>query len=271
MSAVIGEHIPLWAIVFITNTALLGVIFLVARQFEKTFPAKPESIGSVVTDWKLAALKWTSSQLFSPMAKACGLILVNAAGAGWIQLRADGWWFLLSALVVILTLDFVAYVTHRAQHKFPVLWSMHSLHHSADSLSAVTGARHFWLEDPLFSICVLPILGILFKIPAEMATPILLLYFIPDSLAHLNIRLSLGRFALCLNNPQYHRIHHSIEPQHYDKNFCKMLPLMDMIFGTAWAPGRDEFPMTGLPSREQPTGILDGIIWPLRHRLSWAH
>jgi sterol desaturase/sphingolipid hydroxylase (fatty acid hydroxylase superfamily) len=146
---------------------------------------------------------------------------------------------------------------------------MHSLHHSAEALSAVTGARHFWLEFPFLS-SVFPVLGILFKIPDEMALPIALIYFLPDGLAHLNIRLSLGRFALVLNNPQYHRIHHSVEPQHWNKNFCKMLPLFDVIFRTAWLPEKDEFPKTGLDTGEKPTGFLDGIIWPIRSLIGRA-
>jgi sterol desaturase/sphingolipid hydroxylase (fatty acid hydroxylase superfamily) len=76
----------------------------------------------------------------------------------------------------------------------------------------------------------------------------------------MNVRLSLGRFALVLNNPQFHRIHHSVEPQHWNKNFCKMLPVFDVIFGTAWKPEKDEFPMTGLVPREKATDFLDGII-----------
>jgi sterol desaturase/sphingolipid hydroxylase (fatty acid hydroxylase superfamily) len=104
-----------------------------------------------------------------------------------------------------------------------------------------------------------------------MVMPVAFFYFLAgDGLAHLNTRVSLGRFSLCIQNPQYHRIHHSIEPQHRDKNFCRMLPVFDVIFGTAWKPGKDEFPKTGLDSGETATGFLDGIIWPIRHRLSWA-
>ena len=128
-----------------------------------------------------------------------------------------------------------------------------------------TGARHFWLEDPLIS-AIFPLLGIIFTVPPEMLTPIMLFYFLAgDGMAHLNLRVPFGCFALVLNNPQYHRIHHSVEPQHWNKNFCKLLPLFDLIFGTAWKPGKDEFPATGLAD-EKASGFLDGFIWPVR---SW--
>ena len=182
-------------------------------------------------------------------------------------MRADGWWFLFSFIVLIFAVDFWTYIVHRAQHKFPVLWAMHSLHHSAEALSVVTGARHFWLEDPFVS-GVFPVVAIVFKVPDEMVILVTFFYFLAgDGLAHLNMRLPLGRFVLWVQNPQYHRIHHSVEPQHQNKNFCKMLPIFDVIFGTAWKPGKDEFPATGLVSREKATGILDGIIWPIRHKI----
>jgi sterol desaturase/sphingolipid hydroxylase (fatty acid hydroxylase superfamily) len=253
---------------FIYSTVLIVVILLVTRQFEKRDPIEAEqSTADVIVDWKLAGLRWGLSQLVTPVRNACAIMIVNAAGGGWIHLRSDGWRFLLSFIVLILVFDFWTYLVHRAQHKFSILWAMHSLHHSAEALSMVTGARHFWLEDTLIT-AVFPVLAIVFKIPPEMVTPITLFYFLAgDGMAHLNLRVSLGRFALCFNNPQYHRIHHSVEPQHQNKNFCKLLPLFDVIFGTAWKPEKDEFPATGLVPREKATSILDGIIWPVRHKL----
>jgi sterol desaturase/sphingolipid hydroxylase (fatty acid hydroxylase superfamily) len=243
----------------------IAVILWIVRYFEKKLPAQSEqSNADIIVDWKLAATRIGIDQLISPVTTASGIMLVNAMGGGWISLRADGWWFLLSVMLLILATDLWAYLLHRAQHRFPVLWAMHSLHHSAEALSIITGARFFWLEGGI-NTAAFSVLGIIFKTPPEVVTIVALLYILPDGLAHTNVRLPLGRFALFLNNPQYHRIHHSVEPQHRDKNFCKMLPLFDVIFGTAWVPGKDEFPETGLVSREKATGILDGIIWPVRH------
>ena len=252
---------------FIVNTEILVLILLIARKFEKRNPIEAKQpTAAVVVDWKLAAFKWSASQLLKPVTSASTILLVNAAGGGLIQLRSDGWWFLLSFIVLIMAIDFYSYFVHRAQHKFPVLWAMHSLHHSAETLTMVTGGRHFWLEEPLISASF-PIVAIVFKVPLEIVTPLTLFYFlVGDGLAHVNLRASLGRFALWIQNPQYHRIHHSVELQHRDKSFCKMLPVFDVIFGTAWKPGKDEFPMTGLAG-EKATGFLDGLIWPVRHRL----
>jgi sterol desaturase/sphingolipid hydroxylase (fatty acid hydroxylase superfamily) len=258
-------------IVLITGTAIFFVIMLViARQFEKRNPIEAEqSATAVIVDWKLAGLRVTLKPLLLPVTNAYSIMVINAVGGGWIHLRSDGWWFLVSSVVLILAIDLWGYLVHRAAHQFPILWSMHSLHHSAEALSMVTGVRHFWFEDCFYAV-VFPVLGIIFEVPPEIVAPVGLLYFLlGDGLVHLNFRISFGRFALVLNNPQFHRIHHSVEPQHRDKNFCKMLPLFDVIFGTAWKPRKDEFPATGLAG-EKATGFLDGFIWPVRHRLSWV-
>ena len=251
---------PLW------STPAIAVIVWALWFLERRFPVEPEqSSTSVIADWKLAGLRIVIKTLMGPLTAASGIMIINATGGGWIQLRSDGWWFVLSVVVAIV-LDFYSYLLHRAMHKFPVLWAMHSLHHSAEAVSIITGARHFWLEDVL-NTAVFPVMGIVFNIPQEVLTTVALIYLVPDGLlSDLNARMSLGRFALVVNNPQYHRIHHSLEPQHFNKNFCKMVPLFDVIFGTAWRPGKGEFPVTGLAG-EKATGFLDGITWPVRHRL----
>ncbi len=86
---------------------------------------------------------------------------------------------------------------------------------------------------------------------------------IPEALQHLNYKLAWHRAGIWVNTPQWHRIHHSVEPQHIDKNFSSAFPIMDVIFGTAHIPAPDEYPDTGLKPRDNP-GVLEGIMWPVR-------
>jgi sterol desaturase/sphingolipid hydroxylase (fatty acid hydroxylase superfamily) len=166
-------------------------------------------------------------------------------------------------IVLVLTIEVFSYLIHRLQHAVPALWAMHSLHHSAESLTVVVGARHYWLEG-VAMVAFLPFVELLFRTPSELLFVIAIIYFLPDQCAHLNIRFSLGPFALFVNHPQYHRIHHSVLPQHRDKNFCKLLPVIDVLLGTAWIPAADEFPPTGLSSRDKPATVIDGVLWPIR-------
>lgn len=249
---------PLWSIPFIALT--IWVLWLL----EKKYPVATLPIPEVLMDWKLVLMRIGAIQLIAPVTGAVGIITINTMGGGFIHLRADGWWFFLSLVVVVLVSDFLAYVIHVANHKIPVLWAMHSLHHSAEALSIITGARHFWLGDVVNSMALLAFAALVFKVPPEIAASASFLHLLPCGVAHMNVRFSLGRFALVVNNPQYHRIHHSIEPQHLNKNFCQLFPLFDVIFGTAWKPAKDEFPATGLVPRDRASGFLDGLIWPFR-------
>ncbi len=83
----------------------------------------------------------------------------------------------------------------------------------------------------------------------------------------MNVRLSFGGVWFVLNSPQYHRIHHAADARYTDCNFAALFPVYDLIFGTHRRPANDEYPSTGLVPREAATGILDLIVWPVRHSL----
>ena len=258
MTAIYHFFLPL-----LQSFTMFFLAVLLGRVVERRWPLAKPPAAEYATDMKLSCLMVFLTWVFGPLAATAGALIVSLAGGGLITLRADGWWFVVSLVTIILTLEFFSYWIHRAQHAVPALWAMHSLHHSAESLTIVTGARHYWFENAVLN-SLIPFMPILFKIPPVFITIIPFIYFLPDGCAHLNIRLQLGRFGLILNNPQYHRIHHSVQPEHRDKNFARMLPLFDILFGTVWRPERDEFPATGLSSSEKPGGLVDGLVWPLR-------
>jgi sterol desaturase/sphingolipid hydroxylase (fatty acid hydroxylase superfamily) len=238
-------------------------IFGVASVLERRHPIEPDqSKRAILLDCKLAFASIILSYVFAPITGAIMARAVNMAGGGIITLRADGWWYPLSLAIAVLGVELQGYWFHRFQHSVPFLWSMHSLHHSAEAMTAVTAARHYWFERAIV-IAFLPNLALLFKIPPQVLVVIPYLYLF-DLMAHLNLKASFGPFKYILNTPQYHRIHHSIEPQHYNKNFCKNFPIIDIVFGTAWIPAKDEFPRTGVPN-ERPGSFIEGIVWPFRH------
>jgi sterol desaturase/sphingolipid hydroxylase (fatty acid hydroxylase superfamily) len=245
--------------------ASLGALLMIARQIEKKWPAElNQSRSEVLMDFKLALANSIISGLVKPVAAISAFALVKAAGGGLITLHTDtGFHFALSLVVFILASDLYGYWTHRLSHIIPPLWAMHSLHHSAEALTFITGARHLWLETAV-NVAFFPLLAVLFRTPPEIVTTTLFIGFLPNGCAHINVRLHLGRFSTWINSPQWHRIHHSIQPEHFDKNFAAVFPIWDVIFGTAWVPGEDEFPKAGLVPSERP-GVIAGVIWPFRN------
>jgi len=165
-------------------------------------------------------------------------------------------------VVYALYVDCAKYWMHRAAHKVPFLWAVHSFHHSAERLTIATGARHHWADNivlaPLMLLTVM-----LFQIPEQLMAIAVFLMKVPDALQHLNYKIAWHRAGIWVNTPWWHRIHHSAEPEHFDKNFSSAFPVMDVLFGTAYRPAPDEYPDTGLSPRDNPN-MWRGIVWPVR-------
>lgn len=189
--------------------------------------------------------------------------LVNAAGGGLIHLSVSGWWLLPSFLIYLLTLDLLEYLFHRAQHRFAWMWAMHSLHHSDPAMNASTVDRHFWLEPAIKAVTIYLLAGLLFSTPGVILGMYAVLGFY-HIIPHMNLCFGFGRGWWLLNSPQFHRIHHSALPEHYNCNFASLFPVYDLLFGTHHVPQPGEFPPTGLD--QQPASLWQAMSWPLRYR-----
>jgi hypothetical protein len=62
---------------------------------------------------------------------------------------------------------------------------------------------------------------------------------------HANLKINLGWLGWLLASPQFHRVHHSADAAHRDKNFGRTLSIFDHLFGTAY-PSRHVYPETGI-------------------------
>ena len=49
---------------------------------------------------------------------------------------------------------------------------------------------------------------------------------------HANVKTNLGPLKYILVSPQYHRLHHSIMPEHFDVNYGERLAIWVFLFGT---------------------------------------
>ena len=162
-----------------------------------------------------------------------------------------------------LVYDFFYYWWHRAQHELTWLWPQHELHHSDTALNVTTSLRHHWLEDPLRVFAMAAPLGFAFSFkPASVGWMMTVASLWPFFI-HMNVRLELGWLTGVFAGPQYHRLHHSIEPEHWNRNYAAFFPIWDILFGTACMPRRGEFPATGVP-RGEPGGIGAALVGPFR-------
>ena len=166
--------------------------------------------------------------------------------------RTMGFWG-LAAFAFVLT-DLLAWVTHWCHHKVPTLWRFHAVHHSQRRLNALSDNRTHVGEVVVAALIVFvpsQLLGL--NAPAAMGLAFLGLYY--SAMLHSNIRTNFGPLKYIFLGPQFHRVHHSTLPRHFDTNFGTVFSWWDYLAHTMYRV-YDEYP---------PTGIQDGNF-PLRER-----
>lgn len=208
-------------------------------------------------DLGLIDLRFADGRFADGKGKGLGLIgLIVLIGAVWLAAVAG---------------DFFFYWFHRALHKVPFLWAHHKLHHMDPELEAITVTRQNWIEAFLAALFISMPMAIVFRVdtgdPWELgvvggvvATVVVTLL----TLSHMNVRFQVGKASLFYCSPQIHRIHHSCLSQHQDKNFAFILPLWDVLFGTYYAPNRDEFPLTGVEGEKEIQSFWEAQIFTQR-------
>ena len=172
------------------------------------------------------------------------------------------WGQTLQTLVFLFILDFFYYWFHRSQHVFPWFWAQHKIHHSEFSLNVTTGNRHHWLEEPLRVFAIWLPIGVVFQQKPVTIAWLWSAFLLWGYFIHMNVRLYMGPLTPVFGGPQLHRVHHSILPQHTDKNFAAFFPVFDVVFRTYCRPARDEYPPTGLHDEENLNGLYRASAAP---------
>jgi sterol desaturase/sphingolipid hydroxylase (fatty acid hydroxylase superfamily) len=143
----------------------------------------------------------------------------------------DGKPMLLQVIGAFLIGDFLTYVTHYLRHKVRWFWFFHSIHHSQENLNPFTAHRVHAFEAIINTfVRTVPIAFVGGK-PAHW-TFLIVFNATWDFFTHANLRTDLGPLGRFIVSPQFHRIHHSALPQHFDKNFGERIVLWDWLFGT---------------------------------------
>jgi sterol desaturase/sphingolipid hydroxylase (fatty acid hydroxylase superfamily) len=238
---------PWWSLV----SAYLPWMLLVF-VIERVLPARPHDVRGAWLNLRYIAV-----------ALVVNVLLVDGLGRTWLTPVADllrpalapvrallsqppAW---VQFLLHVAVIDFLYYWTHRAQHRFPVLWRLHELHHSDPSFNVTTTLRVHWLEDLMKLVTVLLPAALLVDAPAGVPTLLVCsgavwLFFI-----HANARIGFGPLDRVLVSPAVHRVHHSTEPAHHDRNFAAYFSFWDVLFGTYHAPPRGRWPAVGTAGR----------------------
>ncbi len=152
----------------------------------------------------------------------------------------------LYTLTLTIVHDFASYVVHYLQHKIPVLWEFHKVHHSATELNPITQYRIHPLElivNNLKAIIVIGLVAGIFdylsvhRIDKLTFIGVNIFSFVfltfGANLRHSHIKFTYFNFLeYFFISPFQHQIHHSDNPIHFDKNMGSKLAIWDWMFGT---------------------------------------
>ncbi|MFI4935082.1 MAG: sterol desaturase family protein [Caulobacterales bacterium] len=164
----------------------------------------------------------------------------------------------IAAIAAAFIGDFFYYWCHRAQHRF--FWKFHAIHHSVRDMSGMAAYHHF--TEPAFRIALYAVPMAIF-INDPFGIPVLgVILGLHGNYLHSPTRIHFGPVGRFIQDNRFHRIHHSIEPKHFDKNFGVFTTLWDWMFGTAYFPAADEWPQTGVPGEPEPETIRDYLLRP---------
>lgn len=244
------------------NWALLGYLPLsglgasaVVLGLERLWPARREA-GQPFLNLGLWAFRHVNQTLVAPVV-AIGSATI-AQRAGLPSLRSHEWPLIWAVIALFLMMDLAEYLFHRAQHAFPLLWRMHSLHHSDPCVNALTTERHFWGDTYLRALVISPLIGVLLSPPAA-ALGIYGVFGTYNVFIHANLPVNFGRMSWILNSPAYHRIHHAREAEHHGANFAALFPIWDVLAGSYRRPTIS--PPTGI-EEGPPRSLMEMLIWP---------
>ncbi len=158
----------------------------------------------------------------------------------------------VSTVVLFLAYEIGYWVDHWLKHRIPFLWEFHKVHHTAEALTPVTNFRNHPIDNIFFGYMLALFIGSaagalawLFGRTTESFTVdgknILFLFFL-WTIGHLQhsqfwipFRGLLGHIVL---SPAHHQIHHSTDPEHFNRNFGSVLAVWDWMYGSLEMPSK---------------------------------
>jgi sterol desaturase/sphingolipid hydroxylase (fatty acid hydroxylase superfamily) len=231
-----GHFLPYEAAI---RLGVFGLIFAAMAVFELWSPKleRAEMAGA------LKARRWFTNVSVLVISSLCLRVVFPAAAVGtamWAEAHGYGLFRLagvdplLAGIASFLILDLAIWVEHFANHKIPLLWRIHRMHH-ADTGFDVTTALRFHPLEIVISIFWKAFLVIVIGAPALSVLLFEIVLNGSSMFNHANVRLP-GRvdalLRLVLVTPDMHRVHHSSDRPETDSNYGFNFPFWDRLFST---------------------------------------
>lgn len=248
---------------FVLNLILYSVIYIPLERLFAKYPQQPTFRKEWHVDLTYFFFNTLFIQVLSILTMRPAMVFFDWARIPSVAQTVSEWPVVFQVPLCLLLADLTQYWVHRAFHTFPVLWRFHAVHHSAQAMDWLAGAR-LHLVDVVVTrgLTYIPIyvlgfsqttLGIYVVIVATQAT-----------FLHANVRWEFPFLRRFLATPCFHHWHHAAEREAIDKNFCVHTPLWDLVFGTYYMPGWWPQRYGLCDQREMPASWFLQLIEPFR-------
>jgi sterol desaturase/sphingolipid hydroxylase (fatty acid hydroxylase superfamily) len=174
---------------------------------------------------------------------------------------------LLQLLLATLLVDLFKYWYHRATHEVPVLWRIHSIHHSLSRLEMLR-ASYFYPIDIFLTVGTGTLVMLMVGAGHELIVFHNVFAGITGLLNHSNADLDCGVLDVVLNSPGHHRAHHSVGSPGARSNYGSFFNFADRLFGTRYLPkDQSSFDPLGLDASYR---IPDSVVAQLAVPFRWS-
>ena len=174
----------------------------------------------------------------------------------------------LRLLIQILLLDYTLWMWHLLNHRVPLLWRFHRVHHVDLDLDAATGARFHFGEMSLSTLFRLLQMLVIRPDPRALSiwqTMLLSSIFFHHSNTALpeDVDRTLAHVVV---TPRMHGIHHSTRERETNSNFASLFTFWDAIHGVLRLDVPQESITIGVPAYQREVDVtLDRlVVLPLR-------
>lgn len=165
------------------------------------------------------------------LVKLCDWCVANQFGVvQWLNLPVWG-----IVVAGVLSMDFFGgWLVHWVEHKVPLFWRLHIVHHADNKVDVSSGLRHHPLEALnrwLFFTAGVLIMGL--PVYAVMIGQTFMSIF--TMFTHANISLPGGvdkALSYLFISPNMHKVHHHWKQPYTDSNYGTALSIWDRLLGT---------------------------------------
>lgn len=252
--------------------ATLFLILLVLERWMPLRPARHSPLRRIAVNLMISVLAIGTA--FALVRPAAGTAIQQAEALRfgllyWIQLPRP-----FSVVAGLLLLDLSFYFWHLANHRVPLLWRLHVVHHIDPDLDVSTAFRFHFGEVALsagFRVVQILLIG-----ASPLTFAIYEILFQANTLfQHSNVRLpiSLERvLSYALVTPRMHGIHHSTVQRETTSNFSVVFSCWDRLHRTLRLNVPQQGIVIGIPAYAAPADNAIGALLRLpfhTQRYAW--